>query len=145
MEKDAVQAGMKRVGWGYPLSRCVDKKFSRWTPAFFRLDRGAYEVMKMEQPYMLIKFADNNFDSDFKNEMKVRDSITKFAVPVAYQQLACQVRRPTQLKSLSSNYHSNGLADQLYCEKLEIEVPHTVQYLLDREQTHVFIIFVRHN
>ncbi|KAK9491235.1 FAD binding domain-containing protein [Lipomyces doorenjongii] len=53
---------------------------SRWTPAFFRLDK------------------DNKFDSNFKNEMKLV---------------------------------SNGLADQAYCEKLETEVPHTVQFLLD--------------
>ncbi|KAK9258914.1 FAD binding domain-containing protein [Lipomyces tetrasporus] len=53
---------------------------SRWTPAFFRLDK------------------DNKFDSNFKNEIKLV---------------------------------SNGLADQAYCEKLETEVPHTVQFLLD--------------
>ncbi|QKX55213.1 uncharacterized protein TRUGW13939_02305 [Talaromyces rugulosus] len=53
---------------------------SRWTPAFFRLDKN------------------NNLDSNFKNEMKLV---------------------------------SNGLADQAYCEKLEREVPYTVQFLLD--------------
>lgn len=39
----------------------------------------------------------------------------------------------------SSNCHRNGLVDQAYCRKLEIEVPYTVQYLLDREQTFIYI------
>lgn len=31
--------------------------------------------------------------------------------------------------------HSNGLADQEYCAKMEKEVPITAQYLLDRQST----------
>ncbi|KIM93317.1 hypothetical protein OIDMADRAFT_61656 [Oidiodendron maius Zn] len=57
---------------------------SRWTPAFFRLDK------------------ENKLDSNFKNEMKLV---------------------------------SNGLADQAYCEKLETDVPNTVQFLLNHEHT----------
>lgn len=37
---------------------------------------------------------------------------------------------------ISSDHRSNGLADQVYCEKLETEVPHTIQFLLDRKQIH---------
>lgn len=83
---------------------------------------------------MLISCADNKFDSDFKNEMKVSNlrMIFKFATTDRY--LARQVRGRAPRSMMYSNHSSNGLADQAYCEKLEREVPYTVQFLLDRKQ-----------
>ncbi|KIW53099.1 hypothetical protein PV05_08696 [Exophiala xenobiotica] len=67
---------------------------SRWTMAYLRLDK------------------DNNFDSDWKHEMK------------ASQVYACQ-------GVLDSPIAANGLADQEYCARMEQEVPITAQYLID--------------
>lgn len=44
---------------------------SRWTPAFFRLDKSVLQDNYNLKYSLLICCADNKFDSHFKNEMKV--------------------------------------------------------------------------
>ncbi|PCG89753.1 Hypothetical protein PENO1_094780 [Penicillium occitanis (nom. inval.)] len=86
---------------------------SRWTPAFFRLDKV------------------NKFDSDFKNEMKVGGGRWLLILSKAHQLFRASGQRSVLLSIAFSDYNSKGLADQAYCEVLETEVPNTVQYLLD--------------
>ncbi|GAM33336.1 hypothetical protein TCE0_004f00162 [Talaromyces pinophilus] len=86
---------------------------SRWTPAFFRLDKV------------------NKFDSDFKNEMKVGGGGWLLILSKAHQLFRASGQRSVLLSIAFSDYNSKGLADQAYCEVLETEVPNTVQYLLN--------------
>jgi hypothetical protein len=83
---------------------------------------------------MLISCADNKLDSNFKNEMKVSNLRMIFKFATTHRHLARQVRRRAPCSLIYSDHSSNGLADQAYCEKLEREVPYTVQFLLDRKQ-----------
>lgn len=82
---------------------------------------------------------DNKFDSDWKHEMKVSDRL-QYLVHLAHSlscsssgQRRCGTGQKGRYGSLTDR--SEGLADQEYCARMEMEVPVTAQYLLDRGST----------
>jgi hypothetical protein len=71
MENDVVPAGRSfHVLVIIEINVCSQSS-SRWTPAFFRLDKSESQDNCKLWYNLLIYWADNKFDSHFKNEMKV--------------------------------------------------------------------------
>lgn len=71
MENDVVPAGRCFHVFVITEINLCSQSSSRWTPAFFRLDKSELQESRKLQCFLLIYWVDNKFDSHFKNEMNV--------------------------------------------------------------------------